>query len=242
MREAALSPSLFVTEAVTEAAERVRAVPADRSIRLAERWNPEDFAQEQIRGLVRQVFLSKVERQVQQVVFSAVDRLTDVRNLCWRVGEELALETEESIAVVGDYAALLDEDMYANCVTQHVGKNESKQRAQEVADGRGNLWLVPPLSGEGKQVSTAVLRSYLGGMRSQFHYSIVVGPPAAESNVATALAQLADGIVLVLSAQRTRRISARRIKERLEAAQARLLGVVLGDRVFPIPEGIYRRL
>jgi Mrp family chromosome partitioning ATPase len=56
------------------------------------------------------------------------------------------------------------------------------------------------------------------------------------------MAQLADGIVLVLSAQHTRRITARKVKEQLEAAQARFLGTVLSDRVFPIPERIYRRL
>jgi Mrp family chromosome partitioning ATPase len=56
------------------------------------------------------------------------------------------------------------------------------------------------------------------------------------------MAQFADGIILVLSAQRTRRIMARKIKGMLEAAQARILGTVLSDRVFPIPDGIYRRL
>ena len=40
----------------------------------------------------------------------------------------------------------------------------------------------------------------------------------------------------------TRRIAARKIKETLEAAEARILGTVLSDRVFPIPDRIYRRL
>ena len=92
-------------------------------------------------------------------------------------------------------------------------------------------------------VTTATsLHSYLGEVRREFEYSIVEAPPAGESNVATAMAQFADGIILVLSAHRTRRIMARKIKGVLEAAQARILGTVLSDRVFPIPEGIYRRL
>jgi Mrp family chromosome partitioning ATPase len=56
------------------------------------------------------------------------------------------------------------------------------------------------------------------------------------------MAQFADGTVLVLSADRTRRVAARKIKEKLDGANARLLGVILSDRVFPIPEAIYRRL
>ena len=90
--------------------------------------------------------------------------------------------------------------------------------------------------------ATASLHSYLGEVRREFEYSIVEAPPAGESNEATAMAQFADGIILVLSAQRTRRIAARKIKEALEEAQARLLGTVLSDRSFPIPERIYRRL
>src|SRR5258708_13697834 len=56
------------------------------------------------------------------------------------------------------------------------------------------------------------------------------------------MGQLADGVILVLSAQRTRRVTARNVKEGLERAEARILGTVLSDRDFPIPERIYRRL
>jgi len=107
---------------------------------------------------------------------------------------------------------------------------------------RGNLWLVPDWTRGDDPVTATSLHSFLAEVRSQFVYSIVQGLPAGESNQATAMAQLADGIILVLSAQRTRRAAARKVKEMLEAAQARLLGTVLADRVFPIPEAIYRRL
>jgi hypothetical protein len=46
----------------------------------------------------------------------------------------------------------------------------------------------------------------------------------------------------VLGAHSTRRATARKIKETLEAAQARILGTVLSERTFPVPERIYRRL
>jgi len=56
------------------------------------------------------------------------------------------------------------------------------------------------------------------------------------------IGQLSDGVILGLEAHRTRRIAARITKERLQAANVRLLGVVLNQRTFPIPEGIYRKL
>ena len=64
-------------------------------------WNPEDFAGEQIRGLVRRVFFASGGRPVTQVVFSSAEPHTDVASICDQVGQTLALETSAHIAVVG---------------------------------------------------------------------------------------------------------------------------------------------
>jgi Mrp family chromosome partitioning ATPase len=48
--------------------------------------------------------------------------------------------------------------------------------------------------------------------------------------------------VLIVEANRTRRETVRRLKEQLEAAQVRILGAVLDQRTFPIPEKLYRKL
>jgi Mrp family chromosome partitioning ATPase len=56
------------------------------------------------------------------------------------------------------------------------------------------------------------------------------------------LGELADGIILVLGANSTRKAAARKIKNTLEGSRSRILGTVLRERTFPIPEQIYRRL
>ena len=56
------------------------------------------------------------------------------------------------------------------------------------------------------------------------------------------MAEAADGVVLVVTANRTRRAVALGAAQALLAAGARVLGTVLADRTFPIPETIYRRL
>jgi Mrp family chromosome partitioning ATPase len=56
------------------------------------------------------------------------------------------------------------------------------------------------------------------------------------------LGELADGIVLVLGANSTRKATARKIKNTLETMRSQILGTVLSERAFPIPEWIYRRL
>ncbi len=180
------------------------------------RWNPEDFAREQIRGLVRQVFFSGGPRPVRQVVFSAVEAETEVWGICRRVAEALALETVGRVAIAG--------------------------RNRPISVRRGSLWTVEAEERDGEVVTASALHTHLQGLRAEFEYSIVEAPPAGESHEAAAMAQFADGIILVLSAQRTRRATARKIKESLERAQARMLGTVLSDRLFPIPEAIYRRL
>jgi hypothetical protein len=198
-------------------------------------WNPESFARQQIQGLVRQVFLSNVPRPVRQVVFSAVEADTDVRGLCRRVGEALAREASNNVAVVcADVPTLVNPDRVVDSAIPS-GLRPLQRIATRLHD---NLWLVPR-AGKG---SIASLHSYLGEVRREFEYSIVEAPSAAESDEAAAMAQFADGIVLVLSAHRTRRVTARKVKEALETAQARILGTVLSDRMFPMPEGIYRRL
>src|ERR1700692_1166557 len=101
MREAFMSSGLFVAR--TAERGRARSHSEDKNLKQVEGWNPEDFAREQIQGLVRQVFFSSAERPVRQVVFSAAEAETDVQNLCWQVGEALSLETSGDIALVGEY-------------------------------------------------------------------------------------------------------------------------------------------
>jgi hypothetical protein len=219
------------------ATEREAARPEKAALRQAAGWNPEHFAREQIRSLVQHVFLSNRERRVRQVIFSALEPETDVRGICERVGDVLALETEANIAVVLRGA----EPLRAEGVERVAGDGSAGLR-QDASRLRSNLWQVPAAGADRDRGTCALLHSHLGGVRREFEYSIVEGPAAGESNEAKVMAQFADGIILVLSAHRTRRAMARKIKETLEAAQVRILGTVLSDRVFPIPERIYRRL
>jgi len=62
------------------------------------------------------------------------------------------------------------------------------------------------------------------------------------SNQATVVGSLVDGVVLVLKANSSRRDSARDSIQGLQASGVRVLGTVLNQRIFPIPENIYQRL
>lgn len=210
-------------------------------------WNPESFAREQIQGLVRTVFLSNAMLPVRQVVFSAVEAETDVRSICRQVGEALVAETTGTVAVMGGFPRLVHDVEKQDADNQEMPEEGSRPGSipplRRIATRvRGNLWLVPGAASDGGRLTTASLHSYLGELRREFEYSIVEAQPAGEANETTAMAQFADGIILVLSAKNTRRVTARKVAQALDGAQARVLGTVLTDREFPIPERLYRRL
>jgi hypothetical protein len=202
-------------------------------------WNPEDFAREQIRGLVQRVFFASGSRPVRQVVFSAVEPNTDVANLCVQVGQALALETRAHVAIVGR------EQRVEEITQAHLRSADSagiKVRSTQTAI---NLWQVAGCglrTCSGESGTGPYWLSCLAELRSEFEYAVIHGPVAGMSSEAALLGQLADGIILVLGAHSTRKATARKIKETLEGAQSRILGTVLSQRRFPVPERIYRRL
>jgi len=242
-RREVVSAGIFQSPDLAQAAELEAGIEFE-SPQAGRAWSPENFAREQIQGLVQKVFFAGADRPVRQVVFSAVEAETDVRSLCRRVGYALAAETLSTVAVMGGGPRLLqDAQMRQEQMAEEEMRPGSIPPLRRIATRvRGNLWLVPGAGKTGDRGTIAALCSYLGELRREFEFSIVEGPAAGESSETTAMAQFADGIVLVLSAHRTRRVAARKIKVALEEARARLLGTVLSDRVFAIPEGIYQRL
>jgi hypothetical protein len=213
---------------------REAGLPQVGVVRETNDWNPEVFAREQIRGLVQRVFFTGGSQVVRQVVFSAVGSNTDVANICDQVGQALALETRAHVAIV--------EREHRAGEIAHRRNGAIKSWSMQVAV---NLWRVPGFGrgecGEESGIGPHWL-FHLSELRNEFEYAVIHGPAAGISSEAALLGQLADGIILVVGAQSTRRATARKIKETLEGAQSRILGTVLSERRFPVPEGIYRRL
>jgi hypothetical protein len=200
-------------------------------------WNPEHFAREQIRGLVRQVFFSSRIPPVKQVVLSAAEPQIDVASICEKVGWALALETSASIAIVGC------EHSTPTVEWRDRGRiSPVKSRSTHIANNLWRVWGVGSLEGEEEFRSARCWLSGLTELRSEFEYAVIHSPPAGISSEAALLGRLTDGIVLVLGAHSTRRVTARKIKQALEAAEVTILGTVLSERTFPIPAGIYQRL
>jgi Mrp family chromosome partitioning ATPase len=202
---------------------------------------------EEIR-LVQQVFLSTRSPRRPTVLFAGVERHADGAAICARAATILAAQSERKVCLVDadlrqpalhrlcsvegalGLANLLREGVPLSLVTQEVSPR---------------LWLMPAGSAGGGPHTFGAperLRSALSELRERFDTVLVSAPPFQGSAESLLLSQLSDGVVLVVEAHATRRKRARKVKESLDSAQVPVLGVVLNNRTFPIPEALYRRL
>ncbi|HKS76733.1 MAG TPA: hypothetical protein VJQ82_26190 [Terriglobales bacterium] len=207
------------------------------------RWNSDRFAAEQIRGLVLQVFLSRLRRSCRQVVLTAVDAATDLGELCCEVGRVLATESGKKVCIVTQQSCQQGECGLGN----ESSKLSFEYRTAEALGGSSRrisngLWQLPTtaLWGESEvEFAADVLRRRLDQLRTEFDFSVIQAPAAGRDGTAALLGQMTDGVILVLEAHRTRRLAAQKALTRLRAADVPLLGLVLSQRTFPIPERLY---
>jgi len=208
------------------------------------------FAERQIRRLNQQIFLSGWSKPARQVVFSAVDGEVDIGGMCLQVAEQLAGQVQGSVCVVeaniqGQEANHSEFKDFEPGFDSHLGVAGGHSLREASHRLSGNLWYMPPdvLAGHEPVANSAVwMRGRLAELRLDFDYTVLHGPAASEHSEAALMGHLCDGLVLVLEANLTRRVAAQKAKETLQAANVRLLGTVLTERVFPIPEAIYQRL
>jgi Mrp family chromosome partitioning ATPase len=167
--------------------------------------------------------------------------------ICARAGEFLAEQADTSVCLVdanlhspqlhGQFATANQIGMAEALTTEGPIRNYGKPLSGE------NLCLIPSgLVKPGFYPSMDRYRERLAELREAFDYVLLSAPALSRETDATFLGQLADGIVLIVEANQSRRETVRRAKEQLESAHVRLLGAVLDQRTFPIPEKLYRRL
>jgi Mrp family chromosome partitioning ATPase len=110
---------------------------------------------------------------------------------------------------------------------------------------RENLWLLSTgadSAGWQNLISSDRMRIRLSELRREFDYVLIDAPALNAANHGVVLGHAADGIVLVIKANSSRREIARKAVQELEAAQVRILGAVLNQRNFPIPQKLYNKL
>jgi Mrp family chromosome partitioning ATPase len=201
-------------------------------------------AQEESIKLVQRVFLFPNSHAPRAVVFSSIQG-NGSSEICYRAAEALASQGSASVCLV-------DANLRAPSLHQLFGVAKSPGLVDAavtpgpikdftVRIAGGNLWLLP--SGLAQDLfASDRLRSRIVELKVEFDYVLIDAPPVSSNADAVVLGQMADGVILVVEANSTRRETARIAKETFEGAKVKLLGAILNNRTVPIPEALYHKL
>lgn len=207
------------------------------------------IAREEEVKLVEKVFRGTEQDSPRMAVFAGLAGNVNCTTICARAGELLAARGEGPVCVVDANFRLPSLHRYfgveneRGLVEATLEAGPIQNFAQQIPEL--DLWLMP----SGKAAAnprfpamTDVLRWRIEELRDAFRYVVIHSGPLRLETSTMLLSRWTDGVVLVVEANATRRDMARRTMENLATAGVKVLGVVLNNRTFPIPEAIYRRL
>jgi Mrp family chromosome partitioning ATPase len=200
---------------------------------------------EEMLRLVQSIFLSTSGSAPRQVVFCGVDDENASSSVCAMAGRTLAANSSRPVCLVdANVRSPRLSGLFGVEGTNPFSGPSVPVRDQCVKISE-NLWLAGPnILADNSRVLLAPdrLKERLTMLRGTFEYMLIDAPATSVCGDAQLLGLVADAAILVIEANSTRRLTARKAKESLDAAGVRLLGTVLHNRSFPIPEALYNWL
>jgi protein-tyrosine kinase len=204
---------------------------------------------EQLTKLTQRIFLLPDKKSPRVVVFTATESGNGCSWICARAAEILATQTAGSVCLVD--ANLRSPALHQEFgLDNHYGFADALRGSEPIGTfarvmSRPNLRLVS--CGSSPDLSLSLLgsdrmRQRIAELRSHTDFVLIDAAGLNVANDAVTLAAAADGVVLVLKANSSRRETARQTVHELQAAKVSVLGAVLNQRTFPIPESVYKRL
>lgn len=239
MQEIAQTPAEPLASILEEGAEESAVLTASLSVPGAVR--------DEIVKLVRNLFFVPGENAPRRVVFTGTEAGTGCSWICAQAAEILASQVHGSVCVV-------DCNLQAPTLHQRFdvpnlhGLTDAlltpgPLRSYLQRLSRPNLWLLSSGSVQTNQptlLSSESMRTRLAKLYAQFDYVLLDVAALNTSNDGIALGSSADGVVIVVRANASRREIARKTLQELQGAKVPALGVVLNQRTFPIPQAIYK--
>lgn len=237
------SPAFDPEPATAPAAEVDPGAPSSPALDVA---GP---VREEIAKLVFNLFMLPGAQNPRQVVLAGMESGTGCSWMCARVGEVLASQSSGSVCVVD--CNFRNPGLHRQFVVDnHFGLSDALLQSNPVHQyiqqlSRKNLWLLSCGSATEnwqEKVVSARLELRLKELRATFDYVLLDVAPLNTCNDGIVLGGLSDGIVLVLKANTTRREAAQKALQQMKSANVSILGAVLNQRTFPIPDRIYNWL
>lgn len=209
---------------------------------------PQEIREESLK-LVQRLFLTSEQEPPKAVMFAAIDSGNGCSRMCAITAQLLAENVSGSVCLLeGNFRSPSLPLLFGGA--NHYGlvdslRQEGAIRSFAKPTARENLWLLS--SGRYGEDSLSLLsgdrmKQRMLELRSEFSFVLLDAPPLNAHGDGLVLGRLADGVVLVLEANATRREVALRIAESLRTAKIPVLAAVLNKRTFPIPSALYKRL
>jgi Mrp family chromosome partitioning ATPase len=204
---------------------------------------------QEIARLVANLFLLPGARAPRQVAFAGVEAGGGCSWMCARVSEILASQTKGTVCVVD--CNLRSPSLHRQfAVANDLGLSDALLQSNSLGQyvrqlSRRNLWFLScgsSIDNWQDQVTSETLRFRLTELRSHFDYVLLDVAPIRACNDCMVLGSSSDGVVLVLKANSTRREGAQKALNEFKAANIPVLGAILNQRTFPIPDKIYNWL
>lgn len=204
------------------------------------------LSREELVKLIQTVFLLPGDNSPRVVVFTGAESAAGCSSICAGAAEALAANVDEPVCLV-------DSNLRYPSLHLCLGVENTKGLGEALATPEPIQEYVTKLPGNGmwllsaghisspaaRTINSSRLGARITELRREFRYILMDSPSVNVYSDAIALGQSADGVVLVVSANSTRKEAGRRAKESLEMAGARLLGAVLNNRTYPIPQPLY---
>ncbi len=206
------------------------------------------FAQEECFKLVQRIFLGQPDF-FHTVVFAGIDRGNGCSRICVETARILAATASGPVCLVDanlrtpSLPEFLGAPNHRGLVTSLLEDGDMRSFTKQLEPS--NLWLLS--AGTLDFQSPSLLNSdrlkiRLQELRKEFLYVLIDSPALNLYADALALGGIAEGLIVVLQADSTRRESALKGLQTLREARINVLGAVLNRRTFPIPNFVYRRL
>jgi polysaccharide biosynthesis transport protein len=199
----------------------------------------EEAQRDEIFKLVERVFLMPGEKS-RVVVVAGTESGNGCSWICARMAEVLASQISGAVCVVD--ANLRAPGLHREFgVPNHHGLTDALQRTEPIRRfvtslSRPNLWLLScgaQVEGMHSMMRSDRMRALLPELRREFDYVLIDAPSMDSGEDSVLLGRDAEGVILVLRANSSRRESARKAVRNLENANVRVLGAVLNHRTFP---------
>lgn len=207
------------------------------------------WASDEALRLVQQVFLLQAQEPPRVVVFAGIDHGNGCSQMAASVAETLARNSNKSVCLVeGNFRSPALPGMFQT--TNHHGLTDSLLQSGPIQSfskeiSTEKLWLLSSgtlASDSANLLASARVGERFKELRETFDFVIVDAPPLTKYSDAIVLGQLADGLIVILEANATRREAASVAINNVRSANVPILAAVLNKRTFPIPQKLYNLL